>query len=172
MRMTQFLKYYSANTHEILELPFKNPKLSMFIFLPEFIDGIHHTELDLQRSISEDLCKMEREIIEVALPKFKFHSSAYLSKCLSIMEDGKSFTPGSEDLSVMFRNKSLSLGEMYQKTYVEVNEEGVDVPLNIPIKPLDGIKNALLFEVNHPFMFIIKDLRTEIILFIGRVEEI
>ncbi|GFX92780.1 uncharacterized serpin-like protein MA_2246 [Trichonephila clavipes] len=175
MHLTQLLKHYSAPGHRILELPFQNPKLSMYIFLPKFINGIRFTEIDLRRSIAEDLCKMEHDFIEVTLPKFKFHCSAYLSKCLSMMDDEEPFIPDSEDLSVMFRNKSLSLGEMYHKTYIEVTEEGVDVPSNIPkapIKPLNGIRNTLPFKVNHPFLFIIKDLRTEMILFIGRVEEL
>ncbi|GFY63773.1 neuroserpin [Trichonephila inaurata madagascariensis] len=175
MHLTQLLKHYSAPGHRILELPFQNSKLSMYIFLPKFINGIRITELDLRRSIAEDFCKMEPDFIEVALPKFKFHCSAYLSKCLSMMDDGNPFIPDSEDLSVMFRNKSLSLGEMYHTTYIEVTEEGVDVPSNIPktpIKPLIGIQNTLPFKVNHPFLFLIKDLRTGIILFIGRVEEI
>lgn len=175
MQMTRFFKHYRARYHRILELPFKEQELSMYIFLPKYIDGIQDAELDLERSISEDLANMELKNLKITIPKFKFQSSAFLSRCLSFTSDGKHFIPDPDDLSVMFRNKSLSLGELYHKTHIEVTEEGVNVLPNDSrsfMKPEVRTKNLSFFKMDHPFIFIIKDLKNEIILFIGRVEEI
>ncbi|GFT26227.1 serpin B10 [Nephila pilipes] len=174
MCMMNSLKHYSSTYHRILELPLKNQKLNMYIFLPKSIDGIYETELDLVRSVTEDLPKMQRTNMTVYIPKFEFQSSAYLSKCFYGLNGLQSFKPDPDDLSVMFRNKNSSLGEMYHKTYMNVTEEGFDIPLNSSKIPSRSIwtRKSMLFKATHPFVFVIRDPGTQIILFIGRVYEI
>ena len=79
-----------------------------------------------------------------------------------------SFDEGKADISKM--GKELFVSQVFHKAFVDVNEEGTeaaaaataaDMYTNCPL-PLRS------FIANHPFMFLIWDLRLNVPLFIGR----
>ena len=84
------------------------------------------------------------------------------------------FEPGKADFSgIGGKPGDLSVSTVVQKAIVEVNEEGSEAAAatgvvmmmrSMPLPP-----PAL--EVNHPFMFVIKDKLTGMILFSGRVTD-
>jgi serpin B len=69
--------------------------------------------------------------------------------------------------------EALAIGEVAHKAYIDVNEEGTEAaaatgveihPVFAPIRPAVPV-----FRADHPFAFAIYDLKTGVIMFLGRV---
>ncbi len=74
---------------------------------------------------------------------------------------------GTADFSGMSSQAHLSLSNVVHQAAVEVNEEGT-----VAAAATSGIVSRgdhPEFHVDHPFVFLIRDLHTGVILFIGRV---
>ena len=56
-----------------------------------------------------------------------------------------------------------------QETVIEVNEEGSEAAAATGVIMTDGISHAEEFNLNRPFLFMIRDNLTKLVLFQGRV---
>ncbi|MBN1538928.1 MAG: hypothetical protein JW939_02200 [Candidatus Thermoplasmatota archaeon] len=61
----------------------------------------------------------------------------------------------------------LYIGEGYHKAYIKVDEEGTTAAAATAFIMEAG--TAMSFDANRPFMYIIQDQETGLILFMGRV---
>lgn len=71
------------------------------------------------------------------------------------------------DLSNISGKKDLYLSNVFHASALELNIEGN--PFDTSIFGSDKLRNPKLFYVNHPFIFLVKDNKTNSILYIGRV---
>ncbi len=107
----------------------------------------------------------------VVLPKFKLENSFELNQPLESLGMKTAFDQTKADFSGMFSDPH-NISEVRQKAFVEVNEEGTEaaavtavgiatsaIEMNPP-KPFEMI-------VDRPFLFVIADLRSQMILFMG-----
>ena len=68
----------------------------------------------------------------------------------------------------------LHISKLIQKAVIEVNEEGSEAAAAtgaIFVKKIIGTPIIPSFVCDHPFMFFIKDSKTDLILFMGRVTD-
>ena len=70
----------------------------------------------------------------------------------------------------------LHVSNIKQKTFVEVNEEGLEAPAPTAIDILAFGKarkepEPIRFFADHPYLFLIREKSTGVILFIGRIDE-
>jgi len=74
---------------------------------------------------------------------------------------------GAADFSGMDGSHDLFIGHVAHKAYVSVNEEGTEAVA------ATGVWMALsipaIMTIDHPFIFLIRDIETGTILFIGQV---
>ena len=68
-------------------------------------------------------------------------------------------------------NKGLFVSQVVQKAFVEVNEEGAEAAAATSASVCMGISMDPEFTCNRPFLFLIKDNLTGIILFSGHVTD-
>ncbi|XP_041863170.1 leukocyte elastase inhibitor-like isoform X1 [Melanotaenia boesemani] len=161
---------------QILELPYVDEELSMFILLPqESTDG------------SDPLLKLEKELTQerlnewtnrdnmdthsevlIHLPKFKLEEDYELNEPLAQMGMADVFSAAKADLSGMNGDGGLFLSTVAHKAFVEVNEEGTEAAAATA-----GIANFCMlreehFTADHPFLFFIRHNKTKSILFLGR----
>ena len=115
---------------------------------------------------------------ELYMPKFSFSDEYNLIQYLESLGINTIFNPGYSNLSNMIyskvSNENLYVSLFKQADYIENNEEGtkaaaatvteVQVGAAINIIPRQSI-----IKINRPFIFMIIDLRTKEILFIGQV---
>lgn len=174
-------------TFKALRLPYeagkdKNKrKFSMFILLPHEKKGLSALEGALNAgSLTEDLKHVDQEVAMIAfeLPKFKVTCGFEVPAALEAL--GLSLPFGEEaDLSDMVESplvgRSLYVSNIYHKTFVEVDEKGTEAAAataaTICMRSLEIPENPQEFVCDHPFLFVIKEESTNVIIFTGRITD-
>ncbi|NWH77305.1 SPB11 protein, partial [Piaya cayana] len=160
---------------KVIELPYFNNELSMFILLPDVCEDFTGLE-QLERMLTYEKlagwtssARMQQLRVKVYLPRFKMEESYVLNRILQEMGVMNVFDWGEADLSGISRKDGLAVSKVIQKSFIEVNEEGTEaagsmglvvVPLCCPV--------SYEFNADHPFLFFIRHNTTNTILFFGR----
>ena len=158
----------------MVELPYKGNRIVMQLILPGKRTGVYDlenklTEVDLPSLFSQNKKDIK---VDLRLPRFKLSHSLTLSDSLKQMGMEDMFNKDKADLSgITGENDDLYVSSVLQKVFVEVNEEGSEATaateLTIRRRCLPPPNQK--FNVDHPFLFIIRDRLTGMILFQGRV---
>ena len=108
--------------------------------------------------------------VEVYLPRFKTQNKFILNDPLENMGMNLAFTEFADFRNIA--NTPLMISRVIHDTYVEVTEEGTEAAAvtiiefgNTAAEP----QPTPVFRVNRPFIFIIREQSTGVILFIGKM---
>ncbi len=161
--------YLAEPGFRVLELPYRKGELSMVIFLPDKPDGISRLEKHLIWSnVAGWIGKLKKTQVNVYLPKFRTTCSYRLEKVLKAMGMVNAFSPGAADFSGMTGSRRpLWIDEVVQKAFVDVDEKGTEAAAASAVIMRGG--NIDIFRADHPFIFLIRDVRTGSVLFVGKV---
>lgn len=168
--------YYEDSDLQAAALPYAGGTLRLLALLP-----LQGGAAELGRALTPERLaavraglKVPREKVEVYLPAFRFGSSWDLNPLLSGLGMPRAFAPGA-DLSGMDGTKNLYLQAAVQKAFVEVNEEGAEAAAVTAVAATPGAAarspKPKVFRADRPFLFLIEDARTGLILFMGRVSD-
>ena len=159
---------------KIVELPYVKRELSMFIILPNQVNGLGELEKKITSEVLQKLTSEMRKVeVRLSLPKFKLEHQFSVKDKLMARGMKDFFTAGKADLSKMDGTKQLYASDVIHKAFIEVNEKGTEaaaatgvVMIELSYKP-----NAIVMDFNadHPFLFFIRDNRSKGILFMGRL---
>ena len=100
------------------------------------------------------------------MPRFELTSEFSLADTLARLGMPDAFTEAA-DFSGMDGLRDLFIGHVAHKAYVSVNEEGTEAAAATGVSMVLSIPTTM--TIDHPFIFLIRDIETEIILFIGRM---
>jgi serpin B len=153
-------------------LPYKGDEMSMLILLPNEIEGLQEMENTLTtENLNTLLSKMWTREVDVYIPRFKMTWGAFsLKKTLAALGMPIVFDPERSDFSGINGEKSLFISDIFHKAFVEVNEEGTEAAASTGFALVKSAHiEPPIFRADHPFMFIIRDNRSDSILFMGRV---
>ncbi|XP_045383372.1 serpin B13 isoform X3 [Lemur catta] len=157
---------------KIVGIPYKNKDLSMFVLLPDDIDGL---EKIIDKISPEQLVEwtspghMEERNVNLHLPRFQVEERYDLEAVLAAMGMGDAFTERKADYSGMSPRSGLHAQKFLHSSFIVVTEEGTEaaaatgVGLNVTSAP--GVENV---HCDHPFLFFIKHNESNSILFFGR----
>jgi len=170
MEQQESLSYTEADNYQAVELPYDGQELSMVILLPN--SGQFETfEKDIEYQRVKDIMEnLERREVRLTMPKFEFDSSFGLKKTLIDMGMPVAFSAGA-DFSGMTGEKDLFISDVIHKAFVSVDEAGTEaaaataVIMELTAMPETPVEVTL----NRPFIFLIRDIETDAILFVGRV---
>ncbi len=170
MSQTGDFRYANIEGFEALEMPYLGHEISMIVLLPGAPDGLKALEKKLSASALADWLKALRtEHMLVKLPKFKLESSFRLDAALAELGMRDAFMWDSADFSGMTPEKPMAVGTALHKAAVEVNEAGTVAAAAFEMILCLGLPPV--FQADHPFLFLIRDIPTDAILFMGRVLE-
>jgi len=153
---------------QVVELPYVNDELSMVLFIPRQF-GLSELEAKLDaNSLLALTSNLQKVKSMVFVPKFKLTDQIKLSDTLQSMGMTNAFDETKADLSGIDGTRQLHISEVIHKAYIEVNEEGSEAAA------ASAVAIALMcmppqFRADNPFMFLIRDKRSGVILFMGRV---
>ncbi|NXI36309.1 SPB10 protein, partial [Galbula dea] len=157
---------------DVLELPYVNNDLSMFILLPSDITGLQKLEKELtfeNLSTWTNPELMDKMKMEVYLPRFTFEKKCDLKSTLSRMGIQDAFTEGQADFTGMSENGDMFLSQVFHKCYLEVSEEGTEAAAaSSAALASRSLGATVVFVADHPFLFFIRHNKTKSILFLGR----
>jgi len=171
----EFPEYMDNDVHA-LELMYKGRSISMLLMLP--VDGEYWETaapekiFDMEKGMSAEKLEeinagLEPAEMPVSLPKWEFETEFTLEKTLGDLGVVKAFDPFEADFSGITNDTDLSIGEGYHKAYIKVDEKGTTAAAATALVMDEGA--ALSFDANRPFMYVIQDRETGLILFMGRV---
>ena len=167
--------YFNGGTFQALEIPYKSKELSIIIFLPKDRGGLSELEQSLTASNLQQWLHQLGPVpkVIVTLPKFKSTQKFELGATLRAMGMPAAFG-GSADFSGMTGKRDFAISEVIHKAYIDVNEEGTEAAAatsvtmrTMAMRPVE--QAPPVFRADHPFVFLIRDNRSDSILFMGRM---
>jgi serpin B len=104
------------------------------------------------------------------MPRFEFESDFNLKDTLADLGMPDAFT-GDADFSGMTGSRDLFIGEVIHKAFVSVDEAGTEAAAaTAVVMPTAAMpEEPVEVTVDRPFIFLIRDIETGAILFVGRV---
>lgn len=155
-----------------VELPYKNKKFSMFLFLPLEGSTVNGLLGQLDGSTWNSWLEgfSERKEFTVYMPKFKFEYERSMAEDLKAMGLEVAFTDLADFSGIS--PVDLLISDVIHKTYIDVNEEGTEA----------AAVTAIVFEttsmgsfngirLDRPYLFAITENSSKSIVFMGKVME-
>jgi serpin B len=170
MRQTESFGYAKGEHYQAVELPYDGHELSMVILLPELgAFEAFEDSLDAEQ-VQATVETLEREQVALTMPKFEFDSDFSLKNTLAAMGMPAAFS-AEADFSGMTGDRALFIAEVIHKAFVSVDEEGTEAAAATAVVMLESEMPGQPVEltIDHPFIFLIRDIETGAVLFVGRV---
>ncbi|KAK1355197.1 Serpin-ZX [Heracleum sosnowskyi] len=174
-------QYISAfDSFKVLRLYYKQGddkqrKFSLNIFLPKEKDGLPTLveKLGSESGFLDKYITSHRERVgEVWIPKFKISFGFEASKALKGLGLVSPFSPGefTETVNESSEGQMLFLKNAFHKSFIEVNEEGTEAAAAFGLMIGGGSSDMLIdFVADHPFLFLVREDVTGVVLFTGQV---
>ena len=160
--------YLAGEGFQALELSYKGGHTSMVVLLPgpgQFTS--FEGALDAER-LAAILQGLQPQDVELFMPKFEYEMRLDLKPILAGMGMADPFDPRQADFSGMDGTRQLYISDVLHKAFVAVNEEGTEAAAATGV--VVGITSLpFTVRVDRPFVFLIRDVETDTILFMGRV---
>ncbi|XP_076902614.1 serpin-ZX-like [Bidens hawaiensis] len=180
---SQFVREYDG--FKVLGLPYiqgqEKRLFTMYVFLPDAKDGLQSLVEKIGSTsdfLDRDLPRDKVQVRRFLLPKFKISFEFIATDLLMELGLVLPFTNDC-DLSEMADSsagESLYVSSIIHKAVVEVSEEGtvasaVTIAAVFPGGPSHVKPRVVDFVADHPFLFVIREDRSGVVLFMGQVIE-
>ena len=169
-KINSLLKFTSE--YKMIEIPYGRKNFSMVIIVPlkpmeEFLE-------DFDSSIWSSFEVLPNgdsdwNEINVVIPKFSFSYEKYLNGILQNLGMEDAFNPNMADLSGI-SDQDLFVSFVKQNSFIEVDESGTEAAAVTTIGiGVTSAPSELVFHVDSPFVFLIRERTTNTVLFMGKV---
>jgi len=166
--------YTETDEVQILEMPYTGDDISMIVVLPKNNDLssiINSVDNDM---FSTWMNSLDETYVDIYLPKFEVETSYNLNDYLKALGMNIPFS-SSADFSGITGAKDLFISDVVHKAFIDVNEEGTEAAAATAVVMTTSVNGGgssrIVFECNHPFMYLIYHKQTETILFMGSISE-
>lgn len=175
MQLQEHFGYSEDKQVQVVQLPYKGGDLSMLVVLPKSKDKavmqqlVQDLSADTIKQWSKDLVTQE---VNVHLPKFKLEASYQMKNLLTDMGMPRAFEKGA-GFNLFDNSPPIKIDDVYHKAVVIVDEKGTEAAAATGIVANATAASAPppVFKADHPFIFMIKDNKTDAILFLGQVNK-
>jgi serpin B len=171
MHQEETFAYGEWENGAAVELLYNGGELSMVVLVPNhgMFEAFEQT-LDLAK-YEEIVASLETRQVNLRLPRFEFTYDVSLVDPLTALGMTDAFDSGAADFSGIDGMRSLFISDVLHKAFVSLDEEGTEA----------AAATAVVFEftlypgppvtltIDRPFLFVIRDIPTGTILFVGRV---
>ena len=179
MTQTGELRFAENDEVSVLELPYRGGHFAMDVILPKERRGLAAIEAELSpERVAGWLDDLSPQRVDVALPKFTFDGGTLemtavfreLGMVLPFREEAD-FTGISDPED---HGSRLHIGAIFHQTFVKVDEEGTEAAAATAVAMTRGAmppQATAEFHADHPFLFLLRDLRSGAVLFMGRIAD-
>ena len=170
MSQTESFGYLDGDGYQAIELPYDGGELAMVIMLPDAGQfEAFEDSLDAEM-VGAIINNVENKQVTLSLPKFEFESEFSLADTLAAMGMPIAFSPAA-DFSGMTGTKELFIGDVLHKAFVSVDEAGTEAAAAtaVVMKLTAAPEEPIEVTIDRPFVFLIYDIETEAVLFLGRM---
>jgi len=173
MNLKADLPYFANAQFQAVDLPYGDGDFSMTILLPGPQTPVDALVADLQHENWQLWTKsFAKQTGNLSLPKFTLEYDLTLNEVLKALGMGIAFSPEQADFTKMRQIRDLYISKVKHKTFVEVNEEGTEAAAVTSVEiGRTSIGDSFIMRVDRPFVFVIRENRSQSILFIGKILE-
>jgi len=161
--------YAEDEKAQYLDMPYGNKAFSMTIILPKngntTADLLEYLTVNQWNSILQSLSMRK---VEVYFPRFSSKNKFLLNDPLIDMGMKLAFTDNADFSNIADEN--LFISRVLHNTYIEVTEEGTEAAAVTVVEiGYTSVPMIPVFQVNKPFLFVIRENSTGVILFMGKM---
>jgi serpin B len=169
MEQTESFGYTEGEGYQAVEVQYDGNELSMVILLPE-AGNFEAFEEGLQaQQVYDIISSLQPAGVTLTMPKFEFESEFLLNNTLEDMGMPDAFS-GAADFSGMTGTRYLYISKVLHKAFVAVDEAGTEAAAaTAVIMEEEAPEQQAEVTLDRPFIFLIRDIETGAILFVGRV---
>ena len=173
MYQDQNLNVIDIDNAQIVELPYGQGNYTMVVVLPDE----NSTTSELASNLTPEIwnnwmesLSLNTHDVELSFPRFKYKYKRNLNDDLKNMGMSIAFTDQAD-----FSNISdipSWIGMVLHKSFIETNEEGTEAAAATVVEMLNtSVPITITVNINHPFLYFIREISTGTILFMGRVSD-
>lgn len=173
MKQKEDFNVHSGNGFIIAEFPYGQGNFVMDIILPDnssqlsgFIPSVTN------ESFSNWISMMRKTEVNLSMPRFKYGYKKQLKDILSDMGMGIAFTDAA-DFTNIAETPPLLINDVTHQAFIETNEEGTEAAAAtiVEIGTTSVGPTPVLFNADHSFIYIIREVTTNSIIFMGKVAD-
>lgn len=178
MAQTSYFRLLETAQFQALAMPYKWGETEMLVFLPKTNAGLPALEGKLgSNALPGWIAKLDTaqaSEVQVKFPKFKIADRLDLSPLLQALGLKTAFDPLKADFTAMADaapDRPLYLGKVIHQTELDVDEAGTVAVAGTAMEEAAAAAEEeppKQFIADHPFLLVIRDRRSGLLLFIGR----
>jgi serine protease inhibitor len=162
--------YYANDQMQVIDMPYANKDYSMTLVLPNYETDINTLVNGLSvEEWNSWIGQFGKDSVTVYLPKFKTEYKRLLNDDLKALGMQIAFTPDA-DFSGIAPNREIWISRVLHKAFIEINEEGSEAAAATIIEIIEtSIPMHPEMYINRPFFFVIREHKSNTILFMGKI---
>ncbi len=151
---------------DALELMYDGDEVSMVILMPEDFESFER-DIDAE-FLTEVSSGLESKMVDLSMPKFEIESTVPLTQTLKDMGMQSAFA--SADFTGM-ADAELVITDVLHKAVIKLDEAGTEAAAAtaVVVGETSAPSADIELEINKPFIYYIRDVETNTIIFMGRV---
>lgn len=173
MALHDSLHYLGNDSLQMVQLPYGGGNFNMYVLLPGNNIPIKQFASLLNRSsFSNWQSRLSNTTIQLYMPKFQYsYSILDMKPELSAMGMGIAFSETKADLTKIYPLGAY-VSQAIHKTYINVDETGTEAAAvtAIGIAVISALP-PIVMRIDHPFIYVIQEKTSGVILFIGMVND-
>jgi serpin B len=186
MHQTEWFNYTEGSDYQAVELPYDGNELSMLVLLPKAGQFTAFEDSLDAGKVASVVQALDNKKVVLTMPKLEFTSSFNLNAALSDMgmpvafvsppEPGLPCSTRYANFSGMIGKCDLYISDVIHKAFISVAETGTEAAAATAViigmataSPQMEPEQIVYMTIDHPFIFLIRDIQTGTILFVGRV---
>jgi serpin B len=172
MQLESSFRVSNQQSFRAIELPYKNGKFSMFLFLPSEESSVNQLVQELDGATWGNWMAsfQEQEDFTIYMPRFEFEFDRSLGEDLKAMGLDIAFSDQADFSGIS--PIPLYIADVIHKTYIKVNEEGTEAAaVTAVVMEVTSIQPMSELRIDRPFLFAISENSSKSILFMGKVAE-
>jgi serine protease inhibitor len=170
MHQTEIHKVYQDVGFVLAEIPYGQGNFVMDIILPDN-NRTDVTALLTGSNFQNWINNLSDRKVNLYLPRFKYGFKKKMKDPLSAMGMGIAFTDAA-DFTNITSYPPLLINEVTHQAYIETNEEGTEAAaatvVDIGLTSYNP-DSPLLINIDHPFIYFIRETTTNSVIFMGKV---
>jgi serpin B len=175
MHRTGYYEYLEDANYKAIRLPYWWNETEILIALPTEAEGLLALETSVNASEFRRICDTLDQApvveVELSLPKFKIESRSLLNEAMADIGIRQLFSPEADFSPISSEQFPMSM--LVHQAVIEVDEDGTEAAAATAMMVAGAAFNddkpkPKIFRADHPFLFLIRDSRTGMILFMGR----
>jgi serpin B len=160
--------YLKGTGYQAIELPYSGNEVAMDIIMPDAGKFTNFESAMTAEKVNGIIGSLKNGFMTLTMPKFQFDSSFNLNDALTALGMPIAFTDKA-DFSGITGKPELYISDVVHKAFVAVDEEGTEAAAASGVIMAGAAMPQNSLTIDQPFIFLIRDIKTGAILFVGRV---